>query len=142
MNRADDSFGRSLSIINRAAATYFQRELKPYGIGPGQQAYLLSIRPGETLILDELAGRMAVDNANVTRAVKALAASGYLEKKLSESDRRAWNITLTEKGIAVREIVLESAEKWVSQLRSVIDDDQWRITVRTLDAMAESLTSR
>ncbi|MBB6480421.1 MarR family winged helix-turn-helix transcriptional regulator [Spirochaeta isovalerica] len=140
MRVLDDSFGRSLSILSRAATAYFQRELKPFGIGPGQQAYLLSILPGEILILDELARRMAVDNANVTRAVKALESSGYLEKRPSEIDRRAWNITLTEEGAAVREKVEETAKQWVSGIRSAIDDDSWHTTVKTLDAIADSLT--
>lgn len=81
--------GLYLSIINRAALGFFYHRLKEVNIGPGQQAYLLSLLPGELIIQDELARRMQMDKANVTRAIRSLDNHGYITRSKSIEDGRA-----------------------------------------------------
>ena len=73
-------FGLWISILNRSAGAYFQRELSHWGLGPGQQAYLLALSPGKGTTQEELSRQLKVDKANVSRAVKSLMALGYVER--------------------------------------------------------------
>lgn len=142
MSRGEGSFGRSISILNRVAGGYFQKKLKPYGLGPGQQAYLLALLPGEEIIQEQLSLRLKVDRANVTRAVKGLEFLGYIKRTRSDEDKRLWMVSLTVKGFEVRTEVENIARKWLETLKSSVTSEQWSITEECLKVMAEFVTEK
>lgn len=129
-------FGLWISVLSRSARTYFQRELIPWGIGPGQQAYLLALQPGEKVQQDELSGRLKIDKANVTRAVKGLIALGYLKRERNNDDRRAWMVSFTGKGLEARMAVVEISSRWLDMLSSAVTPEEWRDTEETLEKVA------
>lgn len=142
MSRDEDSFGWSLSILNRAAGNYFREKLKPYRLGPGQQAYLLALIPGEIIVQDRLSHRLKVDRANVTRAVKGLEILGYVKRDRSDKDMRLWMVSLTAKGISVRKEVEAIAREWLERLKSSLSPENWSITEASLKEMAEFVTNK
>lgn len=135
----EHSFGKHISLINRFAQGYFASRLKAYHIGPGQQAYLLTILPHESIMQDELARRLHVDKANVTRAIKGLVEQGYVTREQSDIDKRALLITLTEKGEQVRAEVEAIACSWIEKVRSSLSDEEWETMEGYLERMANSL---
>ncbi|MDY0288309.1 MAG: MarR family transcriptional regulator [Sphaerochaeta sp.] len=135
----ESSFGKHISLINRAAQAYFAGRLKPYHIGPGQQAYLLTLLPHESIMQEELARRLHVDKANVTRAIRGLVEQGYVTRQRSEVDKRTLLITLTEKGEQVRTEVEEIASAWMQKVRSPLDDDEWKAMETYLQRIANTL---
>lgn len=121
-----NEFGYHIWLLNRLAQTRFSKVLAPLSIGPGQQVYLLALQPGETIHQDTLARRLQVDRSNVTRALTALAAQGYIDRERSTEDRRQWLITLTEQGTEARRLVTRHASAWVEDLKAPLDDDEWQ----------------
>jgi len=132
----EGQFGLAISILNRAASAYFSKELKTCGIGPGQQAYLLALQPGEQVHQDVLARRLHVDKANVTRALSALEKLGLVERDGSDSDKRVRLICLSAAGIQARAEVQLVAGRWLEQLRKSLSGQEWEILVRLLDRVA------
>ena len=137
MNESD--FGKHISLINRAAQGYFTSKLKDYHIGPGKQAYLLTLLPHESIMQEELARRLHVDKANVTRAIRGLVEQGYVTRKQSEVDKRALLITLTEKGEQVRTEVEAIALAWIQEVRAPLTDDEWNTMEGYMQRMATAL---
>lgn len=135
----DNSFGKHISLINRAAQGYFSSNLKAYHIGPGQQAYLLTLLPHESIMQEELARRLHVDKANVTRAIKGLVEQGYVTREQSDIDKRALLITLTEKGVQVRSEVEAIAFAWIQKVRAPLSDEEWNTMEGYLERMAKDL---
>jgi len=135
----ESRFGLYISIINRAAQGYFYHKLKSFDIGPGQQAYLLTLFPGETIVQDELSQRLKVDKANVTRALKGLEKSGYISRVRSQKDKRAWEITLTQQGLKVREEIESISREWIQLLKKPLSEDDWNHLEKSLQDIAESL---
>jgi DNA-binding MarR family transcriptional regulator len=135
----ESRFGLYISIINRAAQGYFYRKLKEYDVGPGQQAYLLSLFPGETIVQDELANRLKVDKANVTRALRGLEQSEYITRVRSSIDKRAWNITLTAAGIRRRAEIQSIAKDWIDTLKKPLSDEEWNHLEDFMQRIADSL---
>ncbi len=135
----EHSFGKHISLINRAAQGYFSSRLKAYHIGPGQQAYLLTLLPHESIMQEELARRLQVDKANVTRAIKGLVEQGYVKRERSEVDKRALLITLTEKGVQVRTEVEAIAFAWVQKVRSPLTDEEYKTMEAYLERIANNL---
>lgn len=135
----ESRFGLYISIINRAAQGYFYHKLKDFDIGPGQQAYLLSLFPGETIVQDELAGRLKVDKANVTRALKGLEKSGYISRIRSSKDKRAWDISLTKEGLKIRAEIENISKTWINTLKKPLSDHDWNHLEESMQIIAESL---
>jgi DNA-binding MarR family transcriptional regulator len=135
-------FGRAISIINRKALAYFSRRLKPLGLGPGQQAYLLALDPGEAVPQEELARRLSVDKANVSRAVRGLEELGYLRRVRSGDDARAVELSLTESGRQAREAAETIAADWIALLKRALSADEWRAAESALERIAAFLDER
>lgn len=133
---ADARFGAWVSLLNRAAHVYFSKVLKPYHLGPGQQAYLMVIQPREEVSQGQIARRLKIDKANVARAVKSLSDVGYVERARPAEDRRRWTVRLTSKGVEVREAVESLMQNWVAAIRSDVPQADWEEFVGTLEPVA------
>ena len=116
----ESRFGEAISILNRAAHIYLTRELAPYNLGPGQQAYLLTLSSGEAVSQDEIARRHRVDKANAARAVQTLERLGYVRRARADDDRRRWDVSLTREGVAVKGEVQRILAGWVASLAEAV----------------------
>ncbi|THB62585.1 MAG: MarR family transcriptional regulator [Spirochaetaceae bacterium] len=135
----ENRFGLCISIINRAAQGYFYHKLKGFKIGPGQQAYLLALLPGETIFQEELAKRLKVDKANVTRAIKGLEKNDYILRARSPMDKRAWEISLSKKGIRIRAEIERISKEWIDILKKPLSDSDWNTLEEYLYQIAIAL---
>lgn len=142
MREVPGGFGRAISVINRKALGYFTRRLRPLGLGPGQQAYLLALAPGESVPQEELARRLSVDKANVSRAARGLEELGYLRRERSGDDARAVALSLTERGRAARREAERIAAEWLAVLRGALTADEWRAAEAALGRIAAALETR
>lgn len=129
-------FGLWISVLNRAASIYFSKALKPFGLGPSQQAYLLALSPGEKIRQAELARRLMVDKANAARAVGRLMDLGYLDREFCSGDRREKLVSLTPAGRSVRERAAELSSTWMGELRSSVTPEEWEVMGRGIEKMA------
>ncbi len=70
------------------------------------EARLLNLvhQEGGDVAQDVLSGMIFIDRTNVGRALKSLEASGYIERRKGESDKRTYMVRITAKG---RKIIAE-----------------------------------
>jgi DNA-binding MarR family transcriptional regulator len=66
--------------------------------------------------LSDLSKRMMVSNGNLTGLVDRLVASGHLDRRISETDRRAQVISLTPAGKAEFRTMAAGHETWIAEL--------------------------
>lgn len=135
-HNADSRFGAWISVLNRAAQVYFTRVLEPYSIGPGQQAYLLVLEPGERVSQQEIGLRLSMDKANVARSVQSLVSAGYFARRRSADDKRRWEVSLTKAGAHVRSEIEALMQGWVAAIRSDVTEEEWTPFVETLAQIA------
>jgi DNA-binding MarR family transcriptional regulator len=136
-----NEFGRAISLLNRAAGAYFSKRLKPLGLGPGQQAYILALAKGERINQDTLAERLHVDKANVTRALAALDGLGYVKRLPSARDGRERLIELSPRGIGARAETEEAASQWVRRLQKGFSEAEWAALEALLARAGENATA-
>jgi DNA-binding MarR family transcriptional regulator len=74
---------------------------------PGLMKALLSIPPGQSRPMKELAGEWHCDASYVTSLVDGLEERGVVERRAHPTDRRAKVIVLTEDGARMRDEVLD-----------------------------------
>ncbi len=106
---------------------------------PGQ-VYLLSTvirEPG--LTQRELAGRMGVTAASVAQSVRRMEASGLLNRKSDEADRRRNRLYATAAGIAAAAGCRARADSIDARMLSGISDRELERLVRMLDRMLANL---
>jgi DNA-binding MarR family transcriptional regulator len=75
------------------------------GLSFQQARALMRLGPDEPLPMSALAGALHCDNSNVTGIVDRMEASGLVERRPSERDRRVKAVALTPLGEMVREQV-------------------------------------
>jgi DNA-binding MarR family transcriptional regulator len=68
------------------------------------------------MTLSDLSKRMMVSNGNLTGLVERLVASGHLDRRTSETDRRAQVISLTDVGRAEFRAMAAEHEGWIAAL--------------------------
>jgi DNA-binding MarR family transcriptional regulator len=68
------------------------------------------------LTLSDLSRRMMVSNGNLTGLVERLVASGHLDRRTSETDRRAQVISLTDLGREEFRVMMVEHEGWIADL--------------------------
>jgi DNA-binding MarR family transcriptional regulator len=70
----------------------------------------------EGLTLSDLSKRMMVSNGNMTALVERLVASGHLDRRTAENDRRAQVISLTGLGRAEFRAMAAEHEAWIAAI--------------------------
>jgi DNA-binding MarR family transcriptional regulator len=66
--------------------------------------------------LSDLSKRMMVSNGNLTGLVDRMVASGHIERRVSETDRRAQVVSLTKAGRAEFRKIAAKHEAWIADL--------------------------
>jgi DNA-binding MarR family transcriptional regulator len=75
-------------------------------------------RAPQGMTLSDLSRRMMVSNGNLTGLVDRLVSSGHLDRRISESDRRAQVISLTELGRSEFRAMAAEHEAWIASMFS------------------------
>lgn len=88
--------GRNISIAYRMANRFYDRVLAPWGIGCGQQFFLLRIHEHRGISMYDLARMGLYDKGTVTRAVQKLEELGYVRSEADEHDKRVRRLYATE----------------------------------------------
>ncbi len=109
-----EQVGFLLGSIVRCKRLWFHNLLAPSGITPRQYAILLQLREGDGQTLNDLARRLFVDATAMSRTLSRMEKAGLVTRTRCTSDRRAYEVHLTEegKGILARlQPDLEAAEE-------------------------------
>lgn len=103
----DRKLGKRLLYLMNHQIAYANEKLKTIDLTYAQANVLLQLKIPTSLNQDELCKRLLLDKARISRLVKQLEVKGYVNKKQSDLDRRAFDITITKKGILIIEDILE-----------------------------------
>ncbi len=118
----------SSGYLTHVAGLLFKRKLisamkvNEIDLTPEQWAILNKLEQTDGLVQRDVGKVTFKDNANVTRILDKLEAKGLVQRKALSTDRRIWNVFITQKGKSVRASieplatsVLEKATKGLSK---------------------------
>lgn len=115
------SLGKLIASIAQNGANFIDKKLIPFSIGYGQFKILVEMRAREKVTQEELAARIGVSRTTLARTIKKLEALGFISRIESRSDQRAYDITLTDNGLEVREEVKKILRSYTTQLTQGIE---------------------
>lgn len=107
-----DRLGKHISLIYRYSQIYFNEQLKKFKLGSGQYIFLMSLFENNGITQEQLAAAVKFDKATTARAVAKLEEEGYVIKKISETDKRAYNLYITDKANAIKTELTAVLDEW------------------------------
>ena len=128
---------KNCSIFYRLTQMHYAIQLRPYGLGAGQQSFLSQIATHPGISMAEMAEQGAYDNGTITRAVRKLENGGYIRIEPDKRDRRAKRLFPTEKGLAMIEPIQQMRHSWfLATTKGFTDEEKDQI-----DALLQRLAS-
>ena len=114
-----------MKAVLRSARQVLNMELEPLGISGAEGDILFHLLTGSNHIRQEqLAARLDIGKAAVSRTVDSLEAKGYLTRVRAPEDKRAHIVSLTDKAFFVGPDVLGIYDRLFAMVRNGIDDEE------------------
>ncbi len=111
MNQKKDPLGKYISTIYRHSMMYANDCLKPFNMSAGQLSFLLVLFEHNGITQEWLSKYLSIDKSTTAKAIKLLEQNGYITKKISKQDKRAYNVYFTDKAALIREQIRKLAFK-------------------------------
>jgi DNA-binding MarR family transcriptional regulator len=118
------SLWRTFIDLLRTQKYYMNGIADEFGITPQMTQALMELPPSGSLTMKELAALMWCDASNVTGIVDRLEASGFVERRLHERDRRVKCVVLTASGKRLRRRIDERMSLSPPAVAALSDTDQ------------------
>jgi len=87
----------------------------------------------------EIAQQTSMDKAKVSRAIKELSAKRYVLKRGHEGDKRAYRLSLSERGMSLYREIVPLALAWEGRLLDALDASEYRDLNRIIEKLARRL---
>lgn len=136
MNKEHVTILKFISILQRNTNRYFDLMLDEYGIGSGQQFFLLRIYENQDITMLDLSRLGSFDKGTVTKAVQKLTEEGYVTVTTDQNDKRVRHLHTTDKALPVIEKLYEVRNEWINSILRDLDEDERLKLFNTLDDIA------
>ena len=133
--------GRNISVIYRMGNRYYDRVLAPFGIGCGQQFFLLRISENQGIGMFDLARLGCYDKGTVTRAVQKLEEQGYIRSQTDPKDKRVRRLYTTSAAEPLVSAAHEAREHWNALLTQGMTPEERELARKLVDRLATNATS-
>lgn len=99
----DRHLGFLLADINRLARREFDRRVRPLGLTRAQWLFLFHLEREPGMTQSELAEHLQMEKISVSRQADRLQRAGWIERRDSRADRRAYHLYLTPRAARIVE---------------------------------------
>jgi DNA-binding MarR family transcriptional regulator len=130
----------ALTKAQQSVHQLFKAELAPYGVTPGQYAFLKCLWDENGQTAKQLAERLFLDGSTVTGVLDRLDQKGLITKQADPKDRRALQINLTEKGRELEEPLTKVIEETNRKVLRNLDEASIQELRHILHTIAPSCT--
>jgi len=112
----EKSIGRIISCIHRYTHIHMHKKMESYNIGSGQFFFLTRLYHHPGINQEMLAESLSVDKATCARAIKKLEEQGFVIRIRDETDKRAYQILLTDKAKKLKPQIKQILQEWTRNL--------------------------
>jgi len=134
-----DNIGFHIRIVQMRIFREFYAAFEGSGVTPGMHTVLAIIRDNPGVRQRTLAELLMVREPNMTRMIQGLHSSGLISRTVDKSDRRAFHLVLTEKGVALMDSVAERITALEERLLGRLSADERRSLRDYLDRILLSI---
>jgi DNA-binding MarR family transcriptional regulator len=139
--RAKSHFIETYAALKRRLTAVVDEAYAPLGIGTTQAKLLRMVGEGQPMSQADLARATGTDPALTGRALRTLLDRGWVRRRRSREDQRAFSLELTPEGEALLAKVLEARDALFTRVDACLDASELaafdRIVKKLLDALPE-----
>ncbi|MFD1093023.1 MarR family winged helix-turn-helix transcriptional regulator [Providencia vermicola] len=128
---------RVFGVISRAAHHYMKWMGEPYGINAIECLMILHIHQYDALTLEQISKAMVVDKSVTTRGVGKFLEKGWIVKTHSQTDKRAYHISLTPYGHTIVGELNDKLDKWNDYLATGLSEGEAQQLFASLESLAK-----
>ncbi|MCB2288551.1 MarR family transcriptional regulator [Clostridium sp. CS001] len=133
--------GKNISILYRNENNFVDVKLKKYNLNKVQAEVLLFLRDYNGANLTEINESFLFNKATITKIITHLEKYNYVNRVVSEGDRREKGIYLTDKGRSIFPSITEVLKGWEKILIDNIPNDDIEKIRSILVKMVENVTT-
>jgi DNA-binding MarR family transcriptional regulator len=113
--------------------------LFPHPVGPGQAAFLIHLSQDTEVRQEELVAKIGVDKAIGTRVIRKLSEADYIRRRRDPENHRAYLISLSDTGIAMKSEILEVLDSINATLFENFTKKERKMTHKLMDRMIANI---
>lgn len=132
-----NTLGKNCSTLSRLLHCYFDKNLREFNIGSGQQFCLLKIMENPGTNCKMISEKGHFDLATILRATQKLESLGYVNSIVDEKDKRIKKLYITESGKIVAKVTNNVINEYYNFLKSEIPEKEIDKTIQLLDLVIE-----
>ncbi|MFV0466172.1 MAG: MarR family winged helix-turn-helix transcriptional regulator [Lachnospiraceae bacterium] len=133
--------GKCISVIYRKFQVEMNKRLKPYGVNSSQYIFLIQLYKNNNVSQEFLSNKLLIDKSATARAIAQLEQAGFVERKVSEDDKRCKIVSLTEKSHEVQKELWRFLKDWNKELIKTFSEDEYQQVHGSLMQMMENVLS-
>lgn len=130
------------TLIKKAARLLEKKAnilLKPHNIMHGYTYFLMALYNQDGMTQTELQNVIGIEQPTIVRTLDRMARDGLIERRQSPTDRRVFNIYLTESGLSCKNAVLSSAADLNESLLLTFTEDEQAMLHKYLERLVANL---
>lgn len=131
-------FGKLIRSITSNINTYIGARVEKHGIKQGQYEYFMLIYSTPGINQLELSRLKNVGKASVTKALKILEDSGFIERRVDENDRRNTLCYVTKKGELIIEDLIHVRKNVEEELFQGFSEEEKSMLFKHLTILEEN----
>ncbi len=126
-------------IAKRVSDSLSQVYREEFDIGIAEWRILVHLGESQCQNAKDLGQMTAMDKSMVSRAIKLMEDKGYLLRKKSQSDNRAYFLSLSERGKELYKTLIPIALAWEAELLQSLNSPEYRDLLRILSKLESRL---
>lgn len=140
MKHCEATIGRWISILQRYRKYYVSQQLEPLGIRGGHYIFLLMLSKHDGASQESISNYLKIDKTTTAKALKKLEESGYLNRQKDKTDKRAYQVFLTQKAWDALPVIHRAVREWEKQMLAGITTEEYNLLEALLCRMARNVS--
>ena len=130
---------RDVGVLSRAINYICDVKYKEFNLQKGQFIFLTRIYENPKINFVDLANMLKVDKTTAIKAVNKLISLGYVNKEVDPTDKRASNLTLTEKAFDVYDCIIEEENRIIDICLNKFNEEEKKIIREFIKEMSKNI---
>lgn len=128
----------TLSTIYRKINIWKNAQCEPLGLSAAQAPIISLVCMQEGILQNDIVEALVLEKSVVAKSIGKLISTGYLIRKTSEKDKRAFNLYSTEKARNVYPILVKQSENCMKLVTDGLDDEEKLLLDKLLTKMKKN----
>lgn len=131
---------REIGKIYRALNSFSDFLMKSIDLEKGQYQFLIRVKENAGINQQDLSSLLLLDKTTTAKAINKLVKKGYILKKVEKTDKRNFNLYLTNKGKETC-IFLEKEEQFATKISlDKLNSEQQTLLLQQLTEISENVS--